>query len=302
MRTIDFSAFGVGDSVIIGMYDSELEKAFNGSAVAEQVQLATQRFSGTAVAIPTGMIPTDTYAVGLCNGALMLPMENGTYRYLLTETNPQGVTADELLFSFDETDIGEPIHHEVYSLKEYPDRSKVLLISDKNGPWLCEYSPPQRCSDTALSDAIAAGHAVTEDGNATHGQDVWRKFYEQTQKGKSASVTVAHYYTLNPAQCDSGYYEIFQQDYPCLYLDHLSYDGKQFTLTSSDGNIRTYEYLMKFETPGYSIISSQKPESSYNYVLTHDNNYTYEELWASVASSYYGAYIDHYTIYSESKQ
>jgi hypothetical protein len=56
-------------------------------------------------------------------------MENRTYRYLLTETNPQGVTADELLFSFDETDIGEPIHHEVYSLKQYPDRSKVLLIS-----------------------------------------------------------------------------------------------------------------------------------------------------------------------------
>lgn len=43
VRTIDFSAFGVGDSVIIGMYDSELEKAFNGSAVAEQIQLATQR-------------------------------------------------------------------------------------------------------------------------------------------------------------------------------------------------------------------------------------------------------------------
>ena len=59
------------------------------------------------------MIPTDTYAAGLCAGALMLPMENGTYRYLLTETNPQGVTAEELLFSFDETDIGEPIHHEV---------------------------------------------------------------------------------------------------------------------------------------------------------------------------------------------
>lgn len=49
VRTIEFSDFEVGDAVIIGMYSSEMEKAFNGSAVAEQVQLSTQRFSsGTA--------------------------------------------------------------------------------------------------------------------------------------------------------------------------------------------------------------------------------------------------------------
>ena len=43
VRTIDFSTFEVGDAIIIGMYDSEKEKAFNGSAIAEQVQLSTQR-------------------------------------------------------------------------------------------------------------------------------------------------------------------------------------------------------------------------------------------------------------------
>ena len=45
VRTIDFSTFEVGDAIIIGMYESEKEKAINGSAIAEQIQLSTQRLS-----------------------------------------------------------------------------------------------------------------------------------------------------------------------------------------------------------------------------------------------------------------
>ena len=43
VRTIEFNDFEIGDSIIIGMYDSEKQKAFNGNAVAEQIQLSTQR-------------------------------------------------------------------------------------------------------------------------------------------------------------------------------------------------------------------------------------------------------------------
>lgn len=45
VRTIGFSDFRVGDAVIIGLYDSEKQKALNGAAVAEQIQLGTQRLS-----------------------------------------------------------------------------------------------------------------------------------------------------------------------------------------------------------------------------------------------------------------
>ena len=48
VRTIDFSAFEVGDAILIGMYESEKEKALNGSAIAEQIQLATQKLSDGA--------------------------------------------------------------------------------------------------------------------------------------------------------------------------------------------------------------------------------------------------------------
>ena len=45
VRTIGFNDFQMGDAVIIGLYDSEKQKALNGAAVAEQVQLGTQKFT-----------------------------------------------------------------------------------------------------------------------------------------------------------------------------------------------------------------------------------------------------------------
>ena len=49
VRTIDFSTFAIGDTVILNMYESEKEKAFSGSAVVEQVQLSTQRLNSELV-------------------------------------------------------------------------------------------------------------------------------------------------------------------------------------------------------------------------------------------------------------
>ena len=49
VRTISFEDFQVGDAVIIGLSGSEKEKAHNGLAVAEQVQLATQRLDDPTV-------------------------------------------------------------------------------------------------------------------------------------------------------------------------------------------------------------------------------------------------------------
>jgi beta-lactamase regulating signal transducer with metallopeptidase domain len=48
VRTIDFSAFVIGDDIIIGMYESEKQNAFNGTAFADQVQLGTQRLPSKA--------------------------------------------------------------------------------------------------------------------------------------------------------------------------------------------------------------------------------------------------------------
>lgn len=248
------------------------------------------------------MVPTDTKLQGLHAGALLLPIDGNTYRYLLTDNTGEGVTADELIFEFTEPDLNRTINWEVYSLKEYLDLSVVMILSKEEGPWLCTYSPPGRCSDTALTDAINAGYVVMEDGVATHGQDVWESFYEDTQKGNEASIVVAHYQTLDPERCDTAYFEAFNQDYPSLNLYHLIFDGTSYTLSFTDSGveyIRNYEYLMKLEASGTPLIGNTEHKRIVHYALTHDTEHTWEELWGSLASSAFPSPIDFYTIYSE---
>jgi len=144
-----------------------------------------------------------------------------------------------------------------------------------------------------------------EDGAATHGQEDWNAFYESTLQGKSASITVAHYGTLDPEKCDSAYYETFNQDYPYLNTYSLSYDGNVFTLSFVNGadlHSRTYEYLMKFETAIPATISAGEQKTAMRYVLVHDDELTWGEITEGMFSSQLGAYIDHYSIYTEYKQ
>lgn len=248
------------------------------------------------------MVPTETKLQGLHAGALLLPIDGNTYRYLLTDNTGEGVTAEKLIFEFKEPDLKRTIDWEVYSLKEYPDLSVVMMVSKDEGPWLCTYSPPGRCSDTALNDAIKAGYVVMEDGVATHGQDVWKTFYEDTQKGKETSVVVAHYQTLDPERCDTAYFEAFNQDYPFLNLYRLTFDGNTYTLSFTDSGVeytRTFEYLMKYEASGTPLVVNTEHKRIVHYALTHDTMHTWEELWGSLASSASPAAIDFYPIYAE---
>ena len=248
------------------------------------------------------MVPTNTKLQGLHAGALLLPIDGNIYRYLLTDNTGEGVTAEKLIFEFKEPDLKRTIDWEVYSLKEYPDLSVVMILSKEEGPWLCTYCPPGRCSDTALTDAINAGYVVMEDGAATHGQDVWKSFFEDTQKGMATSVIVAHYQTLDPERCDTAYFEAFNQDYPSLNLYHLNFDGTSYTLSFTDSGveyIRNYEYLMKLEASGTPLVGNTEHKRIVHYALTHDIEHTWEELWGSLASSAFPAPIDFYTIYSE---
>ena len=291
VKPLGLDDFQVGDSIIVSLYDNQMQTACNGTAVPMQVQLATQRLN-------TQMQPTETNLRGFYGGYLFTNFNGATYRYALTEANPQSATADQLLLTFSEETPMEGIAWEVYSLKEYPDGSKVLAISGTNSAWLCEYAPAQRAEEGALEAARAAGYVIEEDGVLTDGQDAWHEFYEKTQRGEQASIRVAHYLTLDPDRTASTTYEAYKQDYPSLYVDELTYDGEKFILrTGSD--VTVYEYLMRYDISGTPLAGNTEHKQVIHYVLTHDPSHTYEELFASLVSSALDAVIPHYTICTE---
>ena len=291
VRIIAFNDFEVGDSVIISLYENQMQTAYNGTAVADRVQLATQR-------LEHGMEPTQTNLRGLVAEYLFVPINGATYRYAMTEANPENLTADKLLDTFTEETHIEGIAWEVYSLKEYPDMTKLLLRSGVGGTWLCEYAPAQQAEAGALEAARAAGYVIEEDGKLTDGQEAWAEFYGKTQRGEPASIHVAHYYTLDPERTASGTYEAYRQDYPALFIDELAYDGDQFVLRT-ESEVKVYEYLMQYTVSGTPAVTSSEHQNISHYVLTHSKTVTWEQLWNGLISSASGAYIDHYTICSE---
>ena len=229
------------------------------------------------------MESTRTNLRGLVAEYLFVPIDGLTYRYVLTDSDPAGVTVDRLLdYATEETPI-ESIVWEVYSLKEYPDMTKLLIISGTNSAWLCEYAPAQQAEEGALETVKAEGYVVEEDGWLTSGQEVLENFYQATQNGTPAFINVAHYFTLDPDRTASATYEAYKQDYPCLYISELSYDGETLVLRTQE-EVRVYEYLMKY------------PGTETRYVLTHDNTHTWDQLWRSLLSSAAGVAIDHYTV------
>ena len=85
-----------------------------------------------------------------------------------------------------------------------------------------------------------------------------------------------------------------------MQLYQLAYDGNIFTLSRLEDNyvsVETYEYLMVYDTTDFYAASSQVPQERYEYVLTHDNMVTREQLWNGLTSSQADVYIDHFTIY-----
>lgn len=56
--------------------------------------------------------------------------------------NPERVTLDRLLDSFTVTAPDGKILWQVYTLKEDPDMTRLLMVADSGFTRLCEYAPP----------------------------------------------------------------------------------------------------------------------------------------------------------------
>ncbi|WP_066714572.1 hypothetical protein [Clostridium sp. Marseille-P299] len=155
--------------------------------------------------------------------------------------------------------------------------------------------------DYSLEDAKSDGCVVYEDGDITYGQSFWDDFIRATEKGKSATIRLAFYYTLgNPSTYSKEYYEQIKDDYPMLYIKDLSYDGEKYKIEGfEDGQMITneYKYMMKYE--GQPNNASALFSDYTYYVLVNDNSVTWDDIEHGMFSSQFGDAIDHYVVYKD---
>lgn len=156
--------------------------------------------------------------------------------------------------------------------------------------------------DYSLAQAKNDGCVVHEDGDVTAGKEVWDAYFvKATEAGESAAVRLGFYYTLgDPSHYDPEYYESIKADYPRFYLMDLTYDGEAYTLRwLEDGKevIRTYRYMLRYEGEAETPYATY--DSYVRYVLVNDDTVTWEDILHGLYSSQSGAYIDHYSVYTD---
>ncbi len=139
------------------------------------------------------------------------------------------------------------------------------------------------------------------DGVLFSGENLWENFLTSVEQGTPATLNLRYIYNLASANHYAPeLYEEIKDNFPLTLTCRLSYDGTSFTLTyTGEGQEEptTYQHLRHFTgvptEPGLSQYSHYA-----HYVLTDDVQATWQELSQSAASSQFGAYIPHFTVWS----
>ena len=133
---------------------------------------------------------------------------------------------------------------------------------------------PNYNSEQAMID----GCVIMKDGDAQSGQNLFYDFSETVMVGKPAQIRIAYF------SSNEGF---------ALQVSDILYDGEDFTLQSiEDGQLyeRHYKYLYHFNGEPKEITATYDNFNA--YVLTNEENVTWDELWDSLASSQAGVAID----------
>jgi hypothetical protein len=134
-------------------------------------------------------------------------------------------------------------------------------------------------NEYSIEDAIKDSCVVFNDLTLLSGDNVWLEFLDITQKGKSAKVRIANYYTDGESSSN--------------YLTDLSYDGL-FHINEMEGSVKDYKYLKHYSTKAGSDANYTEIDC---YILVNEEDVSFENLERSLVSSNIGDYIDQYRIY-----
>ena len=139
----------------------------------------------------------------------------------------------------------------------------------------------------SLSRAIMEGYVVMVNGDVVAGQAAWQEFAGKAAAGTPASIRFATYFTIgDPEKMADELFEENRDRYPSIYFHELSYNGESYTLRWFEEDteyVQVWKYLMHYTgTPS----SPYARFLSYDcYMLTDQNNVSYDALWNGMYSA-----------------
>ena len=133
--------------------------------------------------------------------------------------------------------------------------------------------------------AMIDGCFVQADGVARENKELFHQFAESTYAGEPSFIRIINWY-----YGDNPHYDAFD----------LEYDGSLYTISwLEDGqrHSREFPYLAHFA--GEKEQENIAYDAYEHYVLVHDEQLTWKNVWGSLISSHEPGYIDHMTVYSD---
>ncbi len=160
-------------------------------------------------------------------------------------------------------------------------------------------------ADEALDRVMRRDTVVFENSKLTAGDMTWKMFLADLNNRSymGAEVTIAHYYTLDPARVAEEAYEEEKENYPQLFLSVLEYsrENDEYTIETREfrekefDDSETYKYLKKFEG---DLPSGALYKHYTEYILVDDDTLTHEDIERSMYSSDSADFVKSRTVYS----
>lgn len=162
----------------------------------------------------------------------------------------------------------------VYGMFTLPDAIQT-------GPIPLEDLPEMYGAEQAMID----GCFVQTDGVARDNKELFHRFAEATYAGEAAFIRIINWY-----YGDNRHYDAFD----------LEYDGSLYTISwLEDGQRRSREFPYLAHYSGEKEQENVAYDTYEHYVLVHDDQLTWKNVWGSLISSHAPGYIDHMTVYSD---
>lgn len=130
-----------------------------------------------------------------------------------------------------------------------------------------------------VENAMEDDCVVFVDAKLISGEDIWKAFMGEVEKKQSCCVRIASYYSAE---------NIFS-------LIDLSYKDLSYYVDISDGLSKEYKYLNHYEI---DLKNNDLPDSTIEYyILTNQENVTYDEIERSMISAVLGDALDFFMVY-----